>query len=74
MEASSTLADENSVETITKYTCGCGCCQTVDRERLVSKVEKHLVTMACSLYTVSLGAFIPHVVEGDGTSADASQP
>ena len=33
-------ADENTIETITKYVCDYGCCQTVARERRVSKVKK----------------------------------
>ena len=32
-------ADENTIETITEYVCDCGCCQTVARERRVSKVK-----------------------------------
>ena len=40
VHATSTPAEESSVETITEYVCACGCGETVASERRTEKVEK----------------------------------
>ena len=40
VEVDSAPADENAIETITEYVCGCGCCRPVAAERRVSKVKR----------------------------------
>ena len=39
VEMDDTPADKSTVETITEYMCNCDCCQTISRERRISKVE-----------------------------------